>query len=334
MAGERVDWTWTATCWRRGVRRAPLLRLIDLVLRGSGQVVFMNNPLTGLLNFAALGWAAWAGGTTWAVALGAVLGALVATVAAAWRRADRGTLRAGLYGFNGMLVGVALPTFVAASPGVWLLLVASAALSVWVTVGVARWLGSLRVPGLTFPFIVMTWLALLAAQHGLALQTAAAPPAALAASAPGWVDAARAVLVGVAQVFFVDDAVAGAIFLLALAAHTPTAALLAASGAALGAVGGLLTGADTAAIVHGQWGYAPALTAIAVGCAYLRTSFVVLLHAAAATAVTVALQGALMVLMPAIGLPPLTFAFVLGTWGCLLVRRRVGFVVDDAQCAS
>ncbi len=310
--------------------------LLEAALRGSGQVVFMNNPLTGLLNFVALGWAAWAGGTTWAVALGALLGVLVATALATWLQVESGALRAGLYGFNGMLVGVGLPTFVAPSPVMWTLLVVAAAASVQLTRALARLLDRWGMPGLTFPFVAITWLALLVVQHVSALGAAALPAATLAASAgvPGWMDVARAVPVGVAQVFFVDDTAAGAIFLLGLALHARVAALLAAWGAALGAAGGVLTGADAGAIAHGLWGYAPALTAVAVGCVFMRASPSALLYASGGAIATVMVQGALMALMPATALPPLTFAFVLCTWGCLLVRRRVDLAADDVQRAS
>lgn len=50
--------------WTRAANSNPILEFIDVVLRGSGQVIFMDNPLTGLLNFVAMFVGAYNGGTT------------------------------------------------------------------------------------------------------------------------------------------------------------------------------------------------------------------------------------------------------------------------------
>ena len=78
-----------------------LLRLkafIAAALRGSGQVVFMPNVWTGLLNFVALGWAAAVGALGWVVVGAAGLGLLVATAFAGCLAADRAALQQGVYG--------------------------------------------------------------------------------------------------------------------------------------------------------------------------------------------------------------------------------------------
>ncbi|ODS92784.1 MAG: hypothetical protein ABS45_06185 [Comamonas sp. SCN 65-56] len=68
------------------------LRVFCLALLcGSGQVVFMENALSGALNLLAFAWAAWATGAGWTVLIGAVLGLLVAT-AFAWAVARPGSM--------------------------------------------------------------------------------------------------------------------------------------------------------------------------------------------------------------------------------------------------
>ena len=292
-------------------------------LRGSGQVIFMASPWTGVLNIAALCWGAWAGGTGWPVVLGAVLGALLATAVAGAMGLDRGAWRAGLYGFNGLLVGAALPTFLAATPSMWVFLGLATTASAALARRLERALQPMGLPGLTFPFIVLTWLALALAHAwpsaGLVLLPA--PAWSAPAGAMGALDLVRAVAVSVAQVFFVDNAVAGAIFLLALAVHSRAAALLAALGAAIGVALAWAMGADRAAIAHGMWGYAAALTAPAVGCVFARCTPMAVLGAVGAAVLTVGVQALAFALAGAAGGPSLTIAFVLGTWGWLLARR-------------
>lgn len=230
--------------------------VLDATLRGASQVIFMNNPLTGLLNLAALAWGAWMGGTAWVVLWGALLGTLAATAAARALGLPQGEWRAGLYGFNGLLVGAALPTFLAATPALWALLVAACAGSALAARALERALGRLGVPGLTFPFIAVTWAVL----------------------------------------------------------------ALAALGAAVGVALALAVGADGAAVAHGMWGYAAALTAPAVGCVFMRASPATVALALGAAALTVAVQAAAFALAGALGGPSLTIAFVLTTWAVLLAR--------------
>src|SRR5260370_775139 len=86
-------------------RENPLLDFIDSCLRGVGQVCFMNNPVTGLAILVAMTvakpWLGFAG----------VLGLVVSTGAALVIGMDRGAIRAGLFGFNGILVGAGLSLF-------------------------------------------------------------------------------------------------------------------------------------------------------------------------------------------------------------------------------
>jgi urea transporter len=42
--------------WERLIRSSSILRFVDINLRGIGQVMFQNNPLSGALFLAAVGW--------------------------------------------------------------------------------------------------------------------------------------------------------------------------------------------------------------------------------------------------------------------------------------
>ena len=140
---------WEARCASSGV-----LRFVDVNLRGIGQVMFQDNPLTGALFLAAIAWGSYAAG--------------VPQIAIA-RRASRSSsrrsprngcastetsLRAGLYGYNGVLVGLALATFIAPGPLLWVYVVLGAAVSVVVMLGTANVVKPWGVSALTFPFVL------------------------------------------------------------------------------------------------------------------------------------------------------------------------------------
>lgn len=309
--------------WTSFARRRPALAFADSALRGSGQVVFMDNPLSGLLNLAALCWGAWAGGSTWIVVAGAIAGMLVATLTAWLLPVDRTTRSAGLYGFNGLLVGAGLFTFLAATPATWTVLVLACAASTVLALALGRALAPWQLPGLTFPFVLTTWLMLLAAQHLTALPAITAAPLAAVSGPGGFAGLLRASLVGVAQVFFVDNPVSGTIFLLALAVESRWCAGLALGGALLANGCALALGADANILAHGLWAYSAALTAPAIGCVFLRPSPRSLLVAIAATLFTALLQGATAQLAGRFSLPTLTFPFVLATWVFLLAGQAL-----------
>src|SRR4249920_561286 len=120
--------------WERRCAASTILRFVDFNLRGIGQVMFQNNPLTGLAFLLAIGWGSYAGGVP-QVAIGGLLGVVVATLTAQWLHVDEAGLASGLYGYNAYLVGLALPTFLVASPLLWVYIVLGGAVSVVATLG-------------------------------------------------------------------------------------------------------------------------------------------------------------------------------------------------------
>jgi Urea transporter len=146
--------------WKSLCASSRVLRFLDINLRGIGQVMFQDNPLTGALFLIAIGWGSYAAGVP-QVAIAGVVAVIVATFTAQWLRVDVESLNAGLYGFNGILVGLALATFLAPGPLLWVYVILGAAVSVVVMLAttnvVKPWGGAL-----TFPFVLTTWILLLA----------------------------------------------------------------------------------------------------------------------------------------------------------------------------
>ena len=65
-------------------------------------------------------------------------------------------VRIGLYGFNGILVGAALPTFLDGGVMLWVYIVIGAAVSTVAIMAIANVFKTWGVPALTFPFILTT----------------------------------------------------------------------------------------------------------------------------------------------------------------------------------
>ncbi len=148
------------TFWMRFVESNIFIEFIDVTLRGCAQVMFQNNSLTGLLFFAAIFFGAYDKGHP-AVAYGCVLGTVVATLTGLIVR-DRKSWQAGLYSYNGCLVGIALPTFLEMSPLVWGGIVLGSIISVVSTLCISDILRPWKISALTAPFVFTTWVILLA----------------------------------------------------------------------------------------------------------------------------------------------------------------------------
>ena len=320
--------TWLRT-WEQACSRAPALRLLDVHLRGIGQVMFQNHPLSGLLFLAALVWGAAAAGA-WPVLFGGLLGLVAGTLTAYGLRAERTNLAAGLYGYNALLVGLALPTFLEPSPLLWFYVVLGGAVSVVCTLGTAQVAGSFRVAALTFPFVLVTWLLLLATYGFAGLQGTALPYASQVVpvdpAATNLLDPAAfvgGVLQSISQVFLKGDAISALLLLAGLAVGSFAAAAWGLAGALLAVITAHALGAESELVSAGLFGFSPVLTAIALGAVFHAADaprLRVIGYAVLGTVFTVVAQGALNVLLTPFGIPTLTAPFVLVTWLFLLPR--------------
>ena len=316
--------------WGRTIARNPVLRFIDVNLRGAAQVIFQNNPLTGLLFIIGISWGAYAGNNI-AVAIGAVAGLVVSTVTAMLLNSDATSLRQGLFGFNGILVGAAVPTFLAAGPLMWVLLIIGAAVSTVAMLAVSNVMRTWAVPALTFPFVLTTWFLLLAAYSFGHLPIASMSPPALpqavgAAASSITVSAdvlVHAWLKGPAQVFLLDNAVSGAIIVVGLLISSVRSAVAALLGSAVALLFAIVFGARIGSIDAGLYAFSPVLTAVALGSVFYKPSWRVALFALLGTIFTVIVQGALDAALAPAGIPTLTAPFVLVTWLFLLPKANL-----------
>ncbi len=322
--------------WARAAKSNRALGYIDVLLRGAGQVMFQNHPLAGLLFLLGIGYGSAVGGNL-AVAGGAALGLLASTLTATWLRVDTASLKSGLYGYNGLLVGIALPTFLEVDARLWTLIVLGSSVSTIAFMAVANVLKTWEGPALTFPFVLVTWVLLLGA-YALAdispgsmsaptLPTHVTPEtAAVPTSAKFWLDG---ILTGVSQVFLIGNPVTGLVLVLALATSSVWAATLALLGSGAALVCAVAFGAQTASMQGGLYGFSPVLTAIALGCTFYKPSPRVLIFSMLGVIATVFAQASLDVAVQPFGVPTLTAPFVLVTWLFLLAKGDLAPVPHD-----
>lgn len=295
-------------------------------LRGPAQVIFRNNALTGALFIGGIVVTASTEGR-WEIAAGAIVGLLASTLTGLLLGLPTDEGEAGLWGFNGLLTGTALATFLAPTPLAWGVLILASAMTTWVREGLNKVAAAHRINSLTIPFVLCTWIILAAARllgglDEVGLNHPMLPEnhyriSAILAPTSIW-QGVEWILKGVGQIMLCDSWVAGIFFLAGLAVSSPWAALWALVGSAIGTYGALLYGASPSAIASGLYGFSPALTAVALGCVFYTPSARSAIWAVVGAVATLFLQAASTIFLTPLGLPSLTSPFCVATWFFLL----------------
>ncbi len=324
----------TMPAWAERAHANPLLDFVDSCLRGIGQVCFMNNPVTGLAILVAMfigeAWLGFAG----------ALGLAVSTATALFLGMDRGAIRAGLFGFNGVLVGAGLSLFLQPD---WDVLV-----MVWIALGAFFstvlhaalanvFIGAWKVPPFTLAFNFMTLLFLIGALNfangragGLiapadAQVTAGSVSntlrsAAEAGAANNIEGIFNAIFRGISQLFFANSIWAGILIVVGIAVCSRIAAVFALVGSTVGMLTGLAVGANGVAIYNGLWGFNSFDAALAIGGVFFVLSWRTGVLAVMCGVLAALLFGAIASLFIPWGLPALTLPFVFATLAFVLLK--------------
>ena len=324
----------TMPAWAERAQANPLLDFVDSCLRGIGQVCFMNNPVTGLLILVAMFI-----GEPWLGFAGA-LGLAVSTATALFLGMDRGAIRAGLFGFNGILVGAGLSLFLQPDWDglvmVWIAL--GAFFSTVLHAALANvFIGAWKVPPFTLAFNFMTLLFLIGALNfangragGLlapadAQVTAGSVSNTLRSAAQA--DAANniegifnAIFRGISQLFFANSIWSGILIVVAIAVCSRIAAIFALVGSTVGMLTGLAVGANGVAIYNGLWGFNSFDAALAIGGVFFVLSWRSGVLAVMCGVLAALLFGAIASLFIPWGLPALTLPFCFATLAFVLLR--------------
>jgi urea transporter len=301
--------------------------LLDSVLRGVGQVVFQNNPLTGLLILVAISV------NSFLYAAVTFIGALVGTQTARLLKIEDRLVRDGLFGFNGALAALAVVAYTSKDvvhgslPGLGVM--AAAALAATFSTIIARAVAFVvrndRFSGFNLPYCIAALLMLSALNQ---IGTGSTIPrtfgigngaAGLASYAPEtWF---YGVASGIGQIFLQDNWLTGLVIVAAIAVNSRISAGVAVAGASVAVAICALMGANEVLIRSGLPAYNAALTAIALGGLFVWLDRAGALYAVLGAVLTTCAWFGLSAILGAGGLPVLTLPFVIVTWLMLIAAR-------------
>ncbi|KAJ7988305.1 hypothetical protein DPEC_G00322190 [Dallia pectoralis] len=303
-------------------RQALVVQLLDWVLRGVAQVMFVNSPLSGLLISVGLvlqnPW--------WA--LNGLLGTVASTLSALLIGQDRRAISAGLHGYNGTLVGMLMCVFSAKGNWYWWLLMPNlfvAMLCPVVSSALSSVFSKWDLPVFTLPFNILLCLhmAAMGSNHPYFPEVLIQPKTFLQLNTtmaePSLSQLLVSVPVGVGQVYGCDWPWTGGVFILALLLSSPTICLHAVLGSTIGVASGLALSAPWEDIYSGLWGYNSCLSCIAVGGMFYALTWQTHLLAVACAFFSAYMSSAIANLMSVFGLPACTWTFCLSALTFLLI---------------
>ena len=310
--------------WGALASQNTFIHVVDVCLRGAGQVMFQNNPLTGLFFLVGIFWGAYSAHMI-SVGIGAIIGTVMGTLTAYATRAPKENINMGLHGYNGILVGCALPTFFAPTPLLWGYVIAGSIFSTILMRAISGVLRTWKVSAMTGPFVITTWFLMLAAYNFGHIQITSLPHPVVAVQPPVsdlftldmrqfW----HAAFAGVSQVFLINNVITGILFLIGLAVSSVWAAVFAFVGSLVAICTAVILGGGSTAIIAGLFQFSAVLTAIGLGTTFYKPNWRVVIYALVGTIFTVVAQGALNVVLNTFGIPTLTFPFVIAAWIFLL----------------
>jgi len=298
-----------------GILQNPFIQYLDSVCRGCGQVMFQNNPITGLIFFAGIFYNS--------ITLGvcAVLGTASATITAIILGTDKNLVRAGLFGFNGTLAGIALPFFFTYDHTLLIYVVVNGAFSAIIMAALLNFFGKWDIPALTAPFVLSTWLLMFCVykfgylKAGASIAPAIPDPKAIIelgqiTGATFW----QGITKGVGEVMFQDNVITGIIFIIAILVNSRISAIFAVLGSVLGLLTALAMGSPELPVHLGLYGFNSVLCGIAMGGVFFYLDWRSTLYAIACIVAGSIAMGSISVFLEPIGMPALTWPFIIVTW--------------------
>ncbi|MEN2396992.1 urea transporter [Pseudomonas halotolerans] len=279
------------------------------LLNGFSQIFLQRHPLCGLLCLLAILC------TAPALLGGALLGGVAGLLTAQRRGYAKVDRQAGLFSYNGILLGLLLSLALPWSAVLPPLIIASGGLGAMLT---QQWLKRSRgpqcLPAYTAPFVALAWLL-------LSFAPAQPSPISIEMTVANLM---AAYWRGLGQVMLLDQPLAGALIAVGLLIANPRAAGWALLGCAAGLAFSLLHH-DTTQALSGLGGYNPALVALALS-QQRRQRWLPLAGIVLAVMLT---PGFL-----ALGLAPLTAPFILACWLVHATARMwQPASLDTAPCA-
>ncbi|WP_353418510.1 urea transporter [Staphylococcus delphini] len=296
---------------------------IHTFFKNISQVVLLENTWTGLLILIAL----WIG--NWKIGLAAMIGSVISLLTARFFNYTDKEIHSGLAGFNPVLIAIDLTLFLLWSWQSILVILISIVLAMPIAQAIKNFLKPFRLPELTTPFVIITWVVLLMSQQFKFVKTnvdVLPLTADVHVNLNTTFHPIHAFFSDVSQIFLIEHTISGILIVIACFIASRHAGIYLLIANFLGLLLEFFFGADIGTLNEGLFGFNLMLSIIAIGVTFRSANH---LKAAIAFILTVVMTpmmyAATATFLEPIGIPSLTFPFIITTWTLLLAGQSTAY---------
>ena len=295
----------------RKVLKLNIFFIAIATLKGISQVILVENWITGIIVLIAMSL------TSYELVAITVLSALVGTMVAYIGGADRSQINQGLFGYNAVLTGIALSIFLNGGQR-WYIALAGAFISTVLTAALMEWFKKKDLPVLTFPFVIVTWMILLASYRFelIKISNLLVPKSISLISftnhdkLPNFI---TGFIHGIGQVYLMDHFWTGLLILVGVFAAGWKPGVYALTGSVVSTVTASFLHADKDWISMGLYGYNGLLTMLAIAYVFKNKRYSILAGLCGAMGSVLVMAG-ISVLTSPYGIPAFTMPFTITAW--------------------
>lgn len=245
-----------------------------------------------------------------------LLGNILSNELAIYYKYNREHIESGLYGFNGILTAMSVVLYIKNNTIMWFILIIGVLLSTIVTQAFKNLLTDhFSIPVSTGPFVFCSWLILFAAYQfsAVTVNTGIYPHFITDYTGSTYkiinlFDYIELFFKNISQVYFLSSPISGLIILIGIFISHRKSAYYAMLGSIVTIIIGEVLGVDKNILFNGLYGYSPVLISIALGCVFIKKSFI---HTILGIIITVFLQASLYSITASFAVPTFTSAFLL-----------------------
>ncbi|MBU8880629.1 urea transporter [Bacillus sp. FJAT-29790] len=296
---------------------------MSALFKSISQVILIENAVTGFIILIAITIDSYFVGTM------TLLSALIGTLTGKLGGVDEKSLNQGVFGCNSVLTGIALSLYLS-GPYQWVIALVASAIAGIFTATMMYVKKMTNIPFLTLPFIILTWLMLLASYRlKIFILNPKLEPQSITKSLEklsleekvDWLDGS---VDGIGQIFFLDNTLSGVLIFIAVFWAGWKIGYLAIVGNLVALLTAYWLGGENTLIFMGLYGYNGILATLAVSKVFNTDHHqVAILPGIIAACLTVLLMAGMSTLLLPYGLPALTMPFVLSTWILLGARKAL-----------
>jgi urea transporter len=269
-------------------------------LRGIGQIMLQSNQWTGLIFLAGI----FVESAIMGVA--AIVAVITGTLTAKLLKYDSENIRNGLYGFSAALVGVAMIFNFKPVLLVWLAIIVGSVLAAILQNAFIMY----KIPGFTFPFVLITWVFLYFFHHLVPLAISEKISPIVLAEPAHFVP-----IHGFGEVMFISNDVSGMLFFIAIFINSPITALYGMLGSLIGENLADSLRMPENEVNEGIYSFNAVLSSIANAGSKVVDGLFVLLAVVLAFFIQIGMQN--------LHLTILTFPFILSVWITHFMKKIV-----------